>query len=75
MKLQVGDLTVFGESKGIKGGAIVAKFLPLYYVNEGLRNAMIYLNESETIYHSSFVLVIAVILFIAGVLLTKWKED
>ena len=54
---------------------IVAKFLPLYYVNEGLRNAMIYLNESEAINHTIVVLVIASILFIAGVLLTKWKED
>jgi len=53
----------------------VAQVLPLYYVNEGLRNAMIYANLDKTLYFSAFVIVFAVVFFIIGVLLTKWKED
>jgi ABC-2 type transport system permease protein len=52
-----------------------ARVLPLYYVNEGLRNAMIYLKTEDAIYHSVIVLIFAVVFFIAGILLTKWKED
>jgi len=53
----------------------VAQVLPLYYVNEGLRNAMIYADLDKTLYFSAFVIVFAVVFFIIGVLLTKWKED
>jgi ABC-2 type transport system permease protein len=53
----------------------VAQVLPLYYVNEGLRNAMIYADLDETLYFSAFVIVFALVFFIIGVLLTKWKED
>ena len=52
-----------------------ARILPLYYVNEALRNAMIYLNETEAITNALFVLGFASVFFIAGVLLTKWKEE
>ena len=54
---------------------IIAQFLPLYYVNEGLRNAMIYGDFDKTIYFSGFVIVFAVVFFVLGILLTKWKED
>ncbi len=53
----------------------IAHVLPLYYVNEALRNAMIYMNESIALTNAAIVLVFALIFFIAGVLLTKWKED
>ena len=53
----------------------IAQILPLYYVNEGLRNAMIYGNLDKTLYFTAFVVVFAIIFFVAGVLLTKWKED
>lgn len=53
----------------------VAQVLPLYYVNEGLRNTMIYADFDKTLYFSSFVLVFAAVFFIIGVVLTKWKED
>jgi ABC-2 type transport system permease protein len=53
----------------------IAQVLPLYYVNEALRNAMIYANYDKTIYFTAFVLVFAFVFFIIGVLLTKWKED
>jgi len=52
-----------------------AQFLPLYYVNEALRNAMIYADFDKTIYFSAIVFVFAAVFFIIGVLLTKWKED
>jgi len=52
-----------------------AQILPLYYVNEGLRNAMIYLKMDDALFHSAIVLIFAVVFFIAGLLLTKWKED
>ena len=53
----------------------VAQVLPLYYVNEGLRNAMIHADLDKTLFYSGFVLVFAAVFFIAGVILTKWKED
>ena len=52
-----------------------ARVLPLYYVNEGLRNAMIYMNESEALTHTIAVIIFASIFFIAGLILTKWSED
>lgn len=53
----------------------IAQFLPLYYVNEGFRNVMIYADLEKTIFFSAIVLVFALIFFIIGILLTKWKED
>jgi len=53
----------------------IAQVLPLYYVNEGLRNTMIYDNIDKTLYFTGFLLVFAIVFFIAGVALTKWKED
>ena len=52
-----------------------ARVLPLYYVNEGFRNAMIYLKFDAALFHTSVVLVFAAVFFIAGLYLTKWKED
>jgi len=53
----------------------IAQVLPLYYVNEGLRNAMIYGDVDKTLYFTAFTVAFALIFFISGVLLTKWKED
>jgi len=52
-----------------------AQILPLYYVNEALRNAMIYSNIEKSLNFSAFVLVFAAIFFFLGVILTKWKEE
>ena len=54
---------------------VVAHALPLYYVNEGLRNSMIYMNQTEALINGGVVIVFAAVFFIAGVILTKWKED
>ena len=53
----------------------VAKILPLYYVNEGLRDAMIYMKESDALINALAVLIFASAFFIAGVITTKWHED
>ena len=53
----------------------IARILPLYYVNEGLRNAMIYTNIDKTIFNTAIVLIFAAIFFLVGVFVTKWKED
>ena len=53
----------------------LAKFLPLYYVNEGLRAAMISL-DMDIILESAIVIgIFGLAVFILGVLLTSWKED
>ena len=53
----------------------IAHIFPLYYVNEGLRNSMIYLNFDKATFNLVIVLIFALVFFIAGVILTKWKED
>lgn len=53
----------------------IARVLPLYYVNEGLRSSMIYSNESPAILDAVIVLVFACVFFVLGVLVTRWKED
>ena len=52
-----------------------ARVLPLYYVNEGLRNAMVYLDFEKAVLNTAYVLVFTCVFFIAGVLLTKWREE
>jgi ABC-2 type transport system permease protein len=54
---------------------MIARTLPLYYVNEGLRNTMIYADIDKTLYFTSFVLLFAFVFFVIGVMITKWKED
>ncbi|MFA5102277.1 MAG: ABC transporter permease [Candidatus Thermoplasmatota archaeon] len=54
---------------------VIAHALPLFYVNEGLRNAMIYMNQTEALINAGIVLIFAAVFFIAGTLLTKWKEE
>jgi len=53
----------------------IAQVLPLYYVNEGLRNTMIYGNMDKTLYNLFFVMLFAIGFFAIGAIVTKWKED
>ena len=53
----------------------IAQVLPLYYVNEGLRNTMIYLKTEDALWNTLAVVVFAAVFFISGVFLTKWHED
>jgi ABC-2 type transport system permease protein len=53
----------------------VATILPLYYVNEGLREAMIFNDMNAALPHTMVISVFAFIVFVAGIYLTTWKQD
>jgi ABC-2 type transport system permease protein len=53
----------------------VAKVLPLYYANESLRSAMILADWYAAATKAVILMVFAIIVFIAGVLGTTWKQD
>jgi len=53
----------------------VAHGLPLYYVNESLREAMVFQNFGVAAGHLAVISVFAAIVFAMGVLVTKWKQD
>jgi ABC-2 type transport system permease protein len=51
-----------------------AKTLPLYYVNEGLRAAMIFEDNMAALYASAVIGLFAAVVFILGIIATKWEE-
>jgi len=53
----------------------VAKVLPLYYVNEATRGAMILGSRIDILSNNLVVLAMGIGVFFIGVALTKWKED
>lgn len=53
----------------------IAKLMPLYYVNESLRRAMIFNDTIGALRYMSVIAVFALIVFIAGVYLTSWRND
>ncbi len=53
----------------------IAKILPLYYVNEGLRNAMIYHAPKAAMQNAAVIGVFAIIVFALGVAITRWEEE
>ncbi|MEE9150849.1 MAG: ABC transporter permease [Thermoplasmata archaeon] len=53
----------------------IAKVLPLYYVNEGLRSSMITLNFSQAWFYAAVIGVFGMVIFILGMFLTSWKEE
>jgi ABC-2 type transport system permease protein len=55
--------------------ATIANVLPLTYVGNALRDSMVYNNMASALNNMLVVAVFAVILFIAGVLLSKWKTE
>ena len=55
--------------------ASVANVLPLTYVGNALRDSMVYNNMSSAVGNMLVVAVFAIILFVAGVLLSKWKTE
>ncbi|MGA1872907.1 MAG: ABC transporter permease [Thermoplasmatota archaeon] len=54
---------------------VFAKVLPLYYVNEGLREAMLFNDTVEALRNMLPIAIFAVLVFILGVKLTTWKQD
>ncbi len=54
---------------------VVAKLMPLYYVGEGLRDAMILGDASGALMNSLVVFIFAAVVFAIGVAVTSWKEE
>ena len=52
-----------------------AKILPLFYVNEGLRAAMIFEDNMAALRDAAIISVFAAVVFILGIIATKWEED
>lgn len=51
-----------------------AKILPLYYVNEGLRASMVFVDNTAALKDSAVIGIFAAVVFILGVIANKWKE-
>jgi ABC-2 type transport system permease protein len=51
-----------------------ARVLPLYYVNEGLRASMVFENHTTALRYAAVIGVFATVVFVAGILTTKWEE-
>jgi ABC-2 type transport system permease protein len=52
----------------------ISKILPLYYVNEGLRAAMVFEDNMAALRCSAIIGAFASVVFILGILATKWEE-
>ncbi|MEP7181967.1 MAG: ABC transporter permease [Betaproteobacteria bacterium] len=52
-----------------------AKLLPLYYVNEALRAAMIFVDDPATLRLAGVAAGFAAIVFVAGMFKTRWDEE
>jgi len=52
-----------------------ARVLPLYYVNEGLRASMVSADHLTALEYSGVIGVFAAVVFILGIMATKWEED
>jgi len=53
----------------------IAKVLPLTYVNNGLRDAMIYANTSGALFNLAILAVLTVVFMAVGVAISTWKQD
>ncbi len=51
-----------------------AKVLPLYYVNEGLRASMVFVDNLAALKDSAVIGAFAAVVFTVGVIATKWEE-
>ena len=52
----------------------VARILPLYYVNEGLRASMVFDDPMTALRYSAIIGVFAAVVFILGIIATQWEE-
>jgi ABC-2 type transport system permease protein len=52
----------------------LARTLPLYYVNEGLRASMVFADHMTALRYSAIIGVFAAVVFIVGIIATKWEE-
>jgi ABC-2 type transport system permease protein len=52
----------------------IARILPLYYVNEGLRASMVFVDNTAALRYSAVLGVVATVVFVLGINTTKWEE-
>ena len=52
-----------------------ARFLPLYYVNEGLRASMVFVDHRAALRYAAVIAVVAAGVFILGIRATRWEES
>jgi ABC-2 type transport system permease protein len=52
----------------------IARGLPLYYVNEGLRASMVFVDNVAALRYCAVIVVFATVAFILGINTTKWEE-
>ena len=52
-----------------------ARLLPLYYVNEALRAAMIFVDDAATMQAAGVTAAFAAVVFVAGTFRTRWDES
>jgi ABC-2 type transport system permease protein len=53
----------------------IARILPLYYVNEGLRASMIFADNTAALHYSALIGVFATVVFVLGINTTRWEES
>jgi ABC-2 type transport system permease protein len=53
----------------------IARILPLYYVNEGLRASMVFVDNTAALRYSAVIGVFAIVVFVLGINTTKWEES
>jgi ABC-2 type transport system permease protein len=52
----------------------IARILPLYYVNEGLRASMVSVDNTAALRYAAMIGVFAAVVFVLGIRTTKWEE-
>ena len=52
-----------------------ARVLPLYYVNEGLRASMVFVDHRAALRYAAVIAGVAAGVFIVGIRATRWEED
>jgi ABC-2 type transport system permease protein len=53
----------------------IAKVMPLTYVNNGLRDTMVYGNDASATFNMLVIVVLAVVFVAVGVYVSKWSDD
>jgi ABC-2 type transport system permease protein len=53
----------------------VARVLPLYYVNEGLRASMVLVDNAAALRYAAMIGVFAAVVFVVGIKTTRWEES
>ena len=52
----------------------IARILPLYYVNEGLRASMVSVDNTAALRYAAMIGVFAAVVFVLGISTTRWEE-